>query len=446
VGVGPSTDEHGSHSFASIIEGKLARAMELSLAGDYQLLVQLLCEIKEIAELHKYPALDGLILTAQQLCSTCQDYKLEAKHQKHLLNDLTLREHKLQQHLQDVLSLLKQPELMASEVEGSALPLEIVDTEKIGNKRPNLWQRIQALIGSGLASSREKSDYFDVELSTLSSRVEPFQETKRERVLAVTSESSAVPTLTVYCLGTCRAYVNEQLIDDWKGNKSKSIFKYMVTHHDRPIPIEILIDIFWYDDEPDTARRNLYQAIYLLRQAVQTALPDIPYILSDEGCYGLNPDLKIWLDNEAFHNHYLAARKFDGEGHLLEAVHEYELADNLYTGGFLEEDIYEDWTSTLRENLRMAYLDVLSWLSQHHYEQRNWALSTAYCQKILQIDKCHEQTHRRLMRVLVFQGQRHLALRQYHYCAEALLQELDVDPMPETMNLYKKVLENRVHF
>jgi DNA-binding SARP family transcriptional activator len=50
------------------------------------------------------------------------------------------------------------------------------------------------------------------------------------------------------------------------------------------------------------------------------------------------------------------------------------------------------------------------------------------------------------MRVYYFQGQRHLALRQYHRCVEALQQELDIDPMPETVALRHQIQKNHLHF
>jgi DNA-binding SARP family transcriptional activator len=61
------------------------------------------------------------------------------------------------------------------------------------------------------------------------------------------------------------------------------------------------------------------------------------------------------------------------------------------------------------------------------------------CQKILAKDDCREDAHRRLMRCYGWQGQRHLALRQYHLCMEALARVLDVSPMGETVALYHQV-------
>ena len=43
------------------------------------------------------------------------------------------------------------------------------------------------------------------------------------------------------------------------------------------------------------------------------------------------------------------------------------------------------------------------------------------------------------MRCYSRQGQRNLALRQYHLCVEALARVLDVSPMGETVALYHQI-------
>ena len=66
--------------------------------------------------------------------------------------------------------------------------------------------------------------------------------------------------------------------------------------------------------------------------------------------------------------------------------------------------------------------------------------------KLLEIDACREDIHRRLMRVFARRGERSLALRQYLRCVEALREELDVEPLADTTRLYRQVLENELHF
>ena len=54
-------------------------------------------------------------------------------------------------------------------------------------------------------------------------------------------------------------------------------------------------------------------------------------------------------------------------------------------------------------------------------------------------DNCREDSHCRLMRCYSRQGQYHLALRQYQLCVKTLRDELDVDPSPNTTQLYERI-------
>jgi DNA-binding SARP family transcriptional activator/uncharacterized protein YjbI with pentapeptide repeats len=256
----------------------------------------------------------------------------------------------------------------------------------------------------------------------------------------------AAHSLVVHTLGSFRVYVDGRPVENWAGRKCRSILKYLLIHRAQPTHAEVLMDVFWPDAEPKSARRNLYQAIYQLRQSLQAGEPDLQYIVYEDGRYALNPDVHVWVDSEAFMQHYQAAQQLAREGQVDEAVGEYEAAESLYEGEFLGEDRYEEWSLVLRENLRHAHLDILDRLSEYYYEHAQYATCVTFCQAILAEDKCREDTHRRLMRCYMGQGQRHLALRQYHLCTEALKEELDVSPMPATVDLYLQIQNNPTHF
>jgi len=252
-------------------------------------------------------------------------------------------------------------------------------------------------------------------------------------------------SLLVYCLGQFRVYKNDQLIDKWPGNKCKQVLKYLVVHRDIPVNQEILMEEFWPGMDAKGARRNLYQAVYNLRQALQIdeGEENASYVLTEDNHYRLNPKLEIWVDSEAFNSYYQNALSLLGAGHQKQAIQELEAAENLYQGEFLAEDRYEDWPLVHRENLKNAYLDTLGQLSQHFYTGGQFAMSIYYCHKILAEDKCREDVHRRVMLCYLNLDQPHLALRQYHTCVEALQEELDVPPMQATKELFKQIQQRR---
>jgi DNA-binding SARP family transcriptional activator len=245
--------------------------------------------------------------------------------------------------------------------------------------------------------------------------------------------------LVVYCLGVFRVYQDDKLTTDWPSGKGKGIFKYMISHRRRPIAKDVLMDLFWPGADPDAARNNLNVAIYGLRQALRAARPDFSHILFEDDRYLLNPSLTVWVDAEEFLARYESGRELERQGRAAKAVEEFEVAEGLYQGDFLEEDLYEDWPMLQREGLRDSYLVLLERLSRYYLESQRYAMCIHLCQKILARDDCREDAHRRLMRCYCRQGQSYLALRQFHLCAETLQKELEVRPMAETLALYEQV-------
>lgn len=221
-------------------------------------------------------------------------------------------------------------------------------------------------------------------------------------------------------------------------SRGLSLLKYLLFHHKQYSPREVLMDVFWPEAEPETARNNLNVAIYSFRRSLRK-VTNIPVIVHENGTYGLAPRLQVWLDVEEFERCVQAGKRLESRNQGTAAVVEYETAISLYQGDFLEENPYEEWTVVERERLRIVYLDMLDRLCQIYFTQERYAACITICQLLLTQDRCREDAHCLLMRCYSRQGQRHLALRQYHICVEALRGELEVDPAPETTLLYDHI-------
>jgi len=211
------------------------------------------------------------------------------------------------------------------------------------------------------------------------------------------------------------------------------------TGRERPVAKEVLMELFWPNVHPDAARNNLNVAIYGLRQALRQTRPSFSHVLFQDDCYQLNPDLQIWVDVDEFMERFRTAQNLERRGELIAAIREYRAAEALYQGECLEEDRYEDWLIPYRQSLQDAYLSLLERLSRYSLDQADYAACATVCRKMLAVDPCCEQAHRRLMRCYSRQGQHYLALRQYHLCVETLKEELDVAPAPITTQLYDRI-------
>ena len=249
-------------------------------------------------------------------------------------------------------------------------------------------------------------------------------------------EETAIP-VAVHMLGAFSLTI-QSLTLKLPSSRGLSLFKYLLLHHNQNIAREVLMDIFWPEAEPELARNNLNVAMHNLRKAIFN-VTDLPMIIFEGGTYSLASGWQLWLDVEEFERCVKAGQRLEARSQLTAAVSEYETAISLYQGDFLEQNPYEEWTILERERLRIIYLDTLDRLSQMHFSQELYTSCIAVCQLILTRDRCREDAHCILMRCYSRQGQYHLALRQYQVCVEALRTELEVEPAPETYQLYEHI-------
>lgn len=250
--------------------------------------------------------------------------------------------------------------------------------------------------------------------------------------------NGTVGCLTAHLLGDFRMGIEDAPVLKLPGGRSGTLLKYLVFHHQRRIPREVLMEQFWPEAEPELARNRLNVAMSGLRQALRP-VTDIEVVVFEDGKYGLDSIWRLWVDVEEFERHLETARRLEAAGEAEQAIHDLEVAANLYQGDFLQDDPYEEWTVPIRERLRLAYLDALYQLSRHSFQQGQYAACAALCQAILGRDSCREDVHCLLMRCYARQNQVPLALRQYQACAEALRRELEVEPAVSTLELYKKI-------
>ena len=250
---------------------------------------------------------------------------------------------------------------------------------------------------------------------------------------------SLAPSLEVYLLSPFRVFANDRAVDDWPNGKGKAIFKYLVTHRGQPVPREVLMEVFWPESDQDAARNNLNVAIYGLRKALARADADYAFVLFRQGCYSFNPELRLWVDAEAFvdcvHRAQVAAQHADPEA----AMATYRVAQAIYHSPLLVDDRYEDWLIPHRQSLQDEYLKVLKHLAHQHFSDDDFEACAAMANKMLGVDPCDEEAHRLLMRCYGRMGQTHLALRQYHFCVDALSRELHLIPSPQTVALFQQI-------
>ncbi len=164
------------------------------------------------------------------------------------------------------------------------------------------------------------------------------------------------------------------------------------------------------------------------------------YILCKQGAYQINPSVSLHTDVDEFTSLYHAGQQTTS----VDAMSLYEQACALYTGPFLSEDLYADWSSLRREQLSHMYLTMCSALVEHAIAIRRYDRALIWATAILKENRCDEDAHRQLMQIHAAQGRRSEALRQYHRCRQVLSEELGVEPMPKTIQIFHSLLNGDI--
>lgn len=398
-----------------------------------------------------------LIKIALQVCLACIHCRSEVQWHHQARREAHKRERELRQGLETILAAIisatgtLEPGVGQRPARSLLSPPSREKPTPALKKSPSIWERMQDLFRfpskqvstaeheNLLPSAREDEDLITPQGEEEEEQDRSMAEVEQMRIDEVYTLKDDVPSIVVYCLGPFQVYQDEQPVEEWPSSKGKIIFKYLVTHRERPVPKEVLMELLWPDNDPDAARNNLNVAVYGLRQALRSTHPHYSHVLYQDDCYLLNPEIDIWLDSELFMRQIALARSLEQAGELARAMEVFNNAEALWLGEFMEEDRYEDWPVAQRQLLQQQYLKLLDKLSKYHFDQGAYNACTTACRKILAVDPCREEAHRLVMQCFHEQGQSYLALRQYHQCVEALKVELQVAPSAATRELYELI-------
>jgi LuxR family maltose regulon positive regulatory protein len=248
--------------------------------------------------------------------------------------------------------------------------------------------------------------------------------------------------LRVQTLGPFRVWRGQEEIDarQWRRVKARQLFQLLLTHRGRALQREEIVDILWPDLDPEAVQRDFKVALNALNKALE---PDRPpgaepaYVIRHGTTYGLRPGADLWLDADEFQHTIEQGDRRQDDPEACAAA--YRRALDLYHGEYLQDELYEDWTSEERERLLTLYLRTAEKLAAVHVDQGQYDAAIDSCQRILALDDCWERAYRLTMVAYALQGNRPHALRVYQTCEDTLRQELGTRPGPTTRRLFKQI-------
>lgn len=249
-------------------------------------------------------------------------------------------------------------------------------------------------------------------------------------------------TIRVNLLGSFRMSIGSQQIGPHVPGQVQIVLKYMMSQGGHPVSKDSLLDLLWPETNPTVTSSRLRVLMHTLRRSASCKHLGFGDLLVISGTnFLVNPKASVWVDVEEFERRWHRGWRLARAGNKAEALQEYEQAEALYMGDYLEDDPYADWTLLRREALRDAYSTILTMLSSMSIEAGDHTGAIIWAQKLLAQDNCREDAYRLLMTSHHRLGQHTRSAYWYGLCVRALERELGLGPSQETQELYMQIVE-----
>lgn len=250
-----------------------------------------------------------------------------------------------------------------------------------------------------------------------------------------TNWSFMPPRLKFYFLGSPKIEMDDRpIVLDRR--KALALLAYLSIERG-PHQRAHLSSLLWPDIEQSKAFKNLRQTLW----GIQRALGE-KWLEADYEILGIKDEADIWLDAEKF-NSLAEKSRLEADPSLRTALlaESAALYRNHFLTGFSLKDAhpFNDWLFSVSEELKQNYSHILTSLSTDYCSLGQADQAIPFARRLVALDPLNEAAQRQLMEVYVQAGQQNAALQQYQSFEQILRQELNLDPQPETRDLYRKI-------
>lgn len=251
--------------------------------------------------------------------------------------------------------------------------------------------------------------------------------------------------LNVHAFGKLTLFHAAQQVSHFPTQQTEELLGFLLLHPSRCHTREKLITQLWPEITVSNGRHRFSLVLSRLRAIFkEIRLPFSDFIQTTRDWILFEPERPFFFDRDNFMAECTAGFKMadlSAQEAKLQATLQLYRAD-------LMEGIYANWCLVERERLARLRLRVLGRLMYCCMQRQAFAEAIEFGHTILQEDPLREETHRALMLCYYREERLDRASQQFKSYRQLLQDELGSPPLPETIKLYKEIIDGRVasHF
>jgi DNA-binding SARP family transcriptional activator len=238
------------------------------------------------------------------------------------------------------------------------------------------------------------------------------------------------PQLRIFTLGRTRVESGEgPLAGEWLGHRPGQILKYLVTHRERVVPSDELVEVFW----PSSGMRgttSVRQAVHTLRDRLEPRRERhaaSAFVAARSGGYELERGA-IWIDADDFEVSVREGLKAVAEAEVETAEATLSRAAGLYRGDFIAEETYAEWAFAERDRMRDLAAQVLRGLSDVKVAAGDLEGATEQLHRLAELEPFDMDVQRDLLAMLFRRGRHAEAHRRHELVRRRYRKTFGEDP------------------
>lgn len=237
--------------------------------------------------------------------------------------------------------------------------------------------------------------------------------------------------LKITLFGTPQITLDGKSLSQNITGRKLSLLVYLITTG-RPHSRDVLADLLWSNTTNRRARKKLRDTLPTLRRYLGK------YVITEGDTIAFNRKLPYWLDVEVF-GAYVGSDMIRSNLNMLHKILDLYQADFLHGFYVRNAPMFELWLEQKRAELQKQALEGLFFLANRYFTKKNYKAALRVNTRLLTLEPWREDAHQLQMKLLVEDGQRHAALKQYVTCCKILAEEYQMEPLFETTRLYEQI-------